>query len=185
MSLSNVRGYTELEQTQIKTIAQATAQAALNIGIDVGNFLGIVQGESEFGMVKTGEGPKKNALSNPSQYSGGRAQIAAWDSPEYSAVLQYNLEQSIINVYQPFWKSSKGNLWNFLYRWNGNTKIEKNGLQQRVNFANRVQSIINGIQSTVKRGLPTRTGYFFELFGRPSSVPSSGVRPCSSIFICY
>lgn len=138
MSLSNVRGYNDLQQTQIKIIAQATAQAALKMGIDVGNFLGIVQGESEFGMVNTGEGPRKNALSNPSQYSGGRAKIAEWGTPEYSAVLRYSLEQSIINVYKPFWKITSGNLWNFLYRWNGNTTIQINGRQQRESFANRV-----------------------------------------------
>ncbi|HMM78707.1 MAG TPA: RHS repeat-associated core domain-containing protein [Pyrinomonadaceae bacterium] len=182
-ALSNVVGYSALQQSQIKTIAVAAANAALNIGIDVGRFLGIVQGESEFGMVKTGEGPRKNAVSNPSQYSSGRAQIAAWGSAEYAAVLQYNLEQSVINVYQWAERGSGNNLWNLLYRWNGNTDIEKNGKEQRVNFANRVSGIINGIQRTTKVGPRERTGYF-ESFGRPTSIPSSGVNRCITLFTC-
>lgn len=188
-SLSNVKGYTDLQQTQIRTIAEATARAALNIGIDVGRFLGIVQGESEFGMVKTGEGAVKNALSNPSQLSSAgkgkpsRAQAAAWGSPEYAAVLQYNLEQSIIQVYQPLAKKG-GSVWQLLYDWNGNTKVEKNGLQQRENFANRVTPIINGIQANKSVGPSQRAGYF-EQFGRPASMPSAGVRPCITIFTCY
>lgn len=182
--LSNVTGYGVVEQAQIKTIAEAAARAALNIGIDVGDFLGVIQGETEFGMhPNSPPGTKKYSVSNPSQYSSGRAQTALWSSPEYDSVLQYNLEQSIINVYQPFWKSSGGNLWDTLYNWNGNTSIEKNGLQQRENFANRVSTIIRGIRGNAAVGLPTRAGYFWS-FGTPSWIPQGGYTRCT-IFTPY
>ena len=181
-TLSNVRGYSSLEQEQIKTIAEAATRAAIDAGIDVGRFLGLVQGESEFGMVKTGEGAIKNGLSNPTQLSGGRAKTAAWGSPGYAAALKYNLEQSIKQVYNWAEGKSGGNLQNFLYYWNGNRKIERNGQEQRVNFANRVLPIINGIKATMTVSAPQRRGYF-ESLGSPGSVPTAGVRPCN-IFIC-
>ena len=177
-TITSSSGYNATQLEQIKTIATATANAAMNIGIDVATFLGIVRAESEFGMVRTGEGPRKNALSNPSQYSGGRAKIAGPGSPEYATALQYNLEQSIIHVYNWAEKKSGGNLWQLLYLWNGNSTIEKNGREQRVNFADKTSGYVNGIKGSMSVGPATRTGYFDSLFS-PSGIPSRGVVPCS------
>ena len=182
---------TELENQQVTLVAKTAAEIALKKGVDVGEFLGFVQGETEFGIARSSEPgvARKAPVVNPSQLSGGRARAADWGSPGYQSALEYNLEESIDQVY--FWAQGQArnrgggpsSLWWRLYYWNGSTKIWPGQTQQeRVRFANRVEPIINGIQSS-RTVSSKRTGYFFSP-RTPTVIPLGQVRPCSQLGIC-
>lgn len=179
VSISKYKGnFSSESKSQIETIAIASVKAALAKGVEVGVWLGIVQGESEFGQAKASD--SKDPVSNPSQFSGRRAQKAAWKTDGYAAALKYNLETSIDEVFfyakELATKNSMGHsvLWATLYHYNGSTKI-RNGIEERVAYANRVEPIINGIRASASTNT-FRTGWFF-FTGVPKSLPIF-IMPC-------
>lgn len=143
-----------------------------------------MQGDSEFGIAKqTDSSPKKDPAVNPSQFSGGRARSADWGSSSYQTALEYNLAGSIDQVF--FWAQEigrkrdgiggKSSIWWMLFYWNGSTRMQKNGIEERVNFANRVETIIGNINGT-RHQESRRTGWF-ESRGIPNVTPLY-INPC-------
>lgn len=184
-SLSEVIGFSKTQQSQIKNIAETGVRAALDLDIPVFAFLAILQQESHFGMYKSSEGPRKNSTSNPSQFSSGRARVST-TAADYQFVLQYNIEQSIIQVYR--WAErmaarEKGNkLWWTFYYWNGNTNIGKNGKEQRVNFADATLAYARSIKSSMR---VERSKFSFWSFGILNAPPvRSGLKECKLFLPC-